>query len=272
MRYGYKHNILKTNHHKIFITVAFVLLVVNCDINKQISSEKPETDNLKILFIGNSLTHWNNMVTMFQELIFQSEKNAYVVEFAPGGMHLDEHALNTMTHSYIQETDWDYVIIQGADYSIAFKDLRDNVLPPIRSLINLIKSNSNDTQIIFYLDYSLRKGFFRGDTLYTFNEFQSMINVGTKIVADELQMKIAPVGEAWRRVSNDGPPIDLYALDQGHPSAYGSYIMACVYFSTIYRESTTSLEYYGQLIENAAQVIQAIATETVLGQLPYWNL
>jgi hypothetical protein len=245
---------------------------VNCDIKKQISSEIPDTENLKILFIGNSLTHWNNMVTTFQELIFQSGKTAYVVEFAPGGMHLDEHAQNTMTHSYIQETDWDYVIIQGANYSIAFKDLRDNILPPIISLISLIKSNSKDTQIIFYLDYSLRKGLIRGNTHYTFNEFQSMINVGTKIVADELRMKIAPVGEAWRRVSNDGPPVDLYALDQGHPSAYGSYIMACVYFSSIYRESTTSLEYYGQMQENTGRAIQVITSETVLEQLSYWNL
>jgi hypothetical protein len=248
------------------------MLFVYCDVEKKISSDNPTTDDLKILFIGNSLTHWNNMVDMFQNFINLSGKNALVVEFSPGGMHLDEHVVNTMTHSYIQENDWDYVVIQGADYSIAFQDLRDNVLPPIKSLIDLIKSNSKNTKIIFYLDYSLRKGIIRGDTHYSLNEFQSMINVGTKIVADDLHMKIAPVGEAWRRIFNDDSPIDLYALDQGHPSAIGSYVMACVYFSTIYRESVTSLDYYGPLSENAAWIIQTIASETVLGQLRYWNL
>jgi len=60
--------------------------------------------------------------------------------------------------------------------------------------------------------------------------------------------------------------------DWNHPSLKGSYLMACVIYSTVYRESTVGISYYGGLTKGEAEYFQTVASNTVLNNLNTWNI
>ena len=44
---------------------------------------------------------------------------------------------------------------------------------------------------------------------------------------------MAPVGLAWSRVVRERPELDLFSPDGSHPNSLGSYLAACVIYSTV---------------------------------------
>ncbi|MGB1248246.1 MAG: T9SS type A sorting domain-containing protein, partial [Chitinophagales bacterium] len=68
------------------------------------------------------------------------------------------------------------------------------------------------------------------------------------------------------------PAIDLYTNDGSHPSAAGSYLAACVFYSSMYRKSTIGNSYHFSLDAATALTLQTIASETVLDSLDMWRI
>jgi hypothetical protein len=82
---------------------------------------------------------------------------------------------------------------------------------------------------------------------------------------------VAPVGEAWKNVIALNPAFDLYSADESHPSVHGTYLAACVFYATIYRQSPAGLSYYGGLTQSDALLLQTVAGSTVLDSMQVWN-
>jgi len=55
--------------------------------------------------------------------------------------------------------------------------------------------------------------------------------------------------------------------DWYHPTLKGSYLLACVIFSTIFQESSTNNSYYGGLFSTEAAEFQEVASSMVLNNL-----
>ncbi|MFC1564791.1 DUF4886 domain-containing protein [candidate division KSB1 bacterium] len=254
------------------ILLTGILNIQSCQNKSSTGINDPESDEISVLFFGNSLTHWNNMTSIFEELAESAGKEIYVDAYTPGGWRLSNHAESGITESKIYERDWDFIVLQGSKYEIAFLDLLDTIYPPIITLVDMIRDNNSNTNIVFFLDYALKNGITRGTENYTYAEFQEMLFDGTKTVADSLDMIIAPVGWAWKTVMEEKPSIELYDLDSEHPSANGSYIMACVYYATICYESIYGADYYQQINSDTASYLQEVSSETVLDNLALWNI
>lgn len=60
--------------------------------------------------------------------------------------------------------------------------------------------------------------------------------------------------------------------DWNHPSLKGSYLMACVIYSTVFRERTTGIEYYADIPEDDASNFQEVGSDIVLDNLELWNI
>ena len=60
-------------------------------------------------------------------------------------------------------------------------------------------------------------------------------------VARELKASVAPVGYAWKAAYDADPKCPLYTEDNSHPAKMGTYLAACVFYSTIYNKPPTSL-------------------------------
>ena len=82
--------------------------------------------------------------------------------------------------------------------------------------------------------------------------------------AAELKVEVAPVGLAWQRASAARPALTLYAPDREHPSLHGTYLATAVVYAVVFGRSPTGVPYTpaGVTAEDA-QFLQNIAWETV---------
>jgi hypothetical protein len=99
---------------------------------------------------------------------------------------------------------------------------------------------------------------------------QAAINQGYLAIAGDQRVAIAPVGYAWATMVTRGAGATLWQQDGSHPTEAGTYLAACVFYATIFRESPKGLSYHSSLSADEAATIQAAATETVLGDAAKW--
>ena len=107
-----------------------------------------------------------------------------------------------------------------------------------------------------------------------YEDMQIKIYNNTLKYSKEVGFGIAPVGWAWNTVlkeKNDTLHY-LHLSDWNHPSLRGSYLMACVIFSTIFQESCCGISFYSELPKENAKCFQIIASDIVLNSTTLWNL
>jgi len=241
--------------------------------NPYLDPNPRDSSALSILFIGNSLTGYNNMTQTFKIFADSTNKNIFVDEAVVYGSSLSDHLTNPSTMAKINDRQWDHIIIQGRNYTIAHVDYRTDDIETIRGIYNLVKGNSSNTNVIFVLAYSLkRNNTYDGRTYFNHSDFQDLMYSGTKTICENIGMQIAPVGWVWKEVFADRNDFDLYDTDESHPSKYGSFLMACVNFSTIFREVSSGINYFSNLSPETALYLQRISSATVLDNLEMWNL
>lgn len=266
---------------KKILFVLFCSLLFSCSENRNenkisnpyVDPNTRDSTALSILFIGNSLTGYNNMTQTFKNFADSTDKNIFIDEAVVFGSSLSDHLTNPATIAKINERQWDHVIFQGRNYTIAHEDYRTDDIETIQGLFNLVKMNSSNTNVILVLAYSLpRNNTYDGRTYFNHVEFQQLMYSGTKTICDDIGMQIAPVGWVWKQVFTERHDFNLYDTDESHPSQYGSFLMACVYYSTIFREVSSGINYFTNLSLEAALYLQRISSATVLDNLEMWNL
>lgn len=228
---------------------------------------------VSVLFIGNSLTYYNNLPGMLENLAIQNNNSILVDRKTVPGASLLALLNNQSVIDKINEKTWDYIILQSNDIT-AFPDMYHYEINTLTSFKNIITNNCENTKIIYPMLWGFRNGIYvPGDEVfYTYEEYFEKIYVGTLYIADQLDLLIAPIGLAWKQVREENPAIELFAADNCHPALKGSYIGACVYFSVIFQESSVGLNYYNSIPESEALLMQNISSNVVLDSLDLWNI
>lgn len=231
---------------------------------------------IEILFIGSSYFAFNNLPALFDSLATNSGKTVYIDSYIPSGHYLDNHASNPETEALINQRDWDYVILQGCGSLMAYPDSfpQHPVYPALVTLKEKIETNCENTQMIYCMPWAFEDGMTWMGWPDTFSDMQEKIYETTILYSDEIEFPIAPVGWAWYDVldSLDYPLHYLHLSDWNHPSVKGSYLMACVIYSSVYLESTENNSFYGELSDQEAIWFQQVASDIVLDNLELWKL
>ena len=226
--------------------------------------EENDNASMNILFIGNSITFLNDMPTILKNMAAASGKNVYVSQWVKGAVMLSYFSQSPYAPDIIFSKKWDYIILQDGDYDIIFPYEHQRLAGYVNQLKNLILINNPDTKILFHMLYALKDGWTSDYIHYDYPILTQKIIEGTTAFAKLVDVKIAPVGIAWNDIVINHPEIWLYHWDLNHPTYSGSYLMACVYYSTIFGESSLGNSYRGNLFEDDARIIQNTASETVL--------
>ena len=241
------HQMIKFNIKVIFFKLILILSLGNLSIAAN-SVDQP----LEILFIGNSYTFYNDLPDILYNLASSSGKDVYVDYYAPGGKSLYEHSTNSITINKIREKNWDFIILQGTGRRIAYPD-SFTLYPAYSALLileDLIHNNCAATRIIFFMSWADEDGmtWIEGWT-ETYEEMQIDIYDKTIEYSNNIGLTIAPIGWTWYKVleEEDYPLHYLHLSDWNHPSIKGSYLTACVIYSTIFIESTLNIPYYAGL-------------------------
>lgn len=226
----------------------------------------------KVLFIGNSLTYSNNLPGMLVELASAEGKNLEVDTWTLAGVSLRAHANSSDIYTKINQKKWDYVILQSDDIT-AFDDMYNIEINCINKLLTGIRSNHSESKVIYQMVFGLENGVdIPNEGKYSYEEYMNKIYTGTLYIANQLNLQIAPVGWAWKTARAEKSDIVLFAADGAHPALRGSYIGACVFYSTIFGERLSENTYHSMLSAEEAYYLQNLASETVLNDLVIWNL
>ena len=105
-----------------------------------------------------------------------------------------------------------------------------------------------------------------------YDSMQRAIDAAYLEIAGELVVPVAPVGVVWYYVRHEHPEISLWIDDGSHPSTAGTYLAACVFYASIFRQSPAGLSYHDGVSDSLARTLQDEAGTHVLDSQSQWGL
>jgi len=270
---NFKHS---THKKQIFtikrVFVFFIVILLKLNLSGQ--------DTLSVLFLGNSYTAYNNLPLLVSNLTNSAGKTLLVDANMPGGFTISNHLNDVTTLNKIQQGNWDYIIIQEQSQIPTIDFYRyNNMYPSLTQLKNIIDSHNPCAKIITYMTWGRRFGGMQCDLNNTycspnfvdFNHMQDTLTSAYLEISTQLDIQCAPVGVVWQNILNDTTLV-LHSGDHSHPNIDGSYVAACAIFSSIWKQSTSGLNYTAGLPNQLAQYYQWMSDSIVFQSTNDWNL
>jgi len=229
------------NFKKIFVKVICPILVfglsLSCGVPGVSSTPTLETAGspLRVLFIGNSFTFFNDLPGMFVEL---AQSGGHVVEvemIAWGGWTCADHANSAETLDAIAQGNWDYVILQEQSQLPVLVDQRDEKM---YSAIRLLdeKIRASGAAPILFMTWARKDGL-PEQGLSDYFMMQDEVQSGYLEIANELDAIVAPVGVAWKSVLLQEPHFSLWNADGIHPGQEGTYLMRLFFMQFFFNKA-----------------------------------
>lgn len=236
------------------------------------------SDTTKVLFLGNSFTSANSMPQIFGNMANKSY-NIDITMHAPGGVFVGDTRQGTSAHAYnpavftaIRSKKWDYIVIQ--DNQAAFSN-QVGSFPPVANVIvghtrlrdSALASNPC-TKIILFAGWCFKNGWQQSPPIFnTGSEMNERVYVNYKVLNNQINGIVSPIGIAWNRIIKKLPAVDLWAADEAHPSYAGSYLTAATIYSSIFAASPEEVMYDGSLDSATARTLRKVAYETVVDSI-----
>ena len=260
---------------KFHQTTTLIALIFICTI-------PCKAQRINVLFLGNSYTQVNNLPSTIANLSQDASHSIIVESNTPGGYTLDQHSQNETSLQKIRKGGWDYVVLQEQSQMPSIDYYRfSNMYPAAERLRDSISKYNPCAEIILYMTWGRRDGGQQcenyGDGLYCsadFRDFDHMQDTMTSSyykLTQRLKCNCAPAGEAWRTAIHQ-TGMNLFSSDGSHPSTYGTYLTACVFFGSIWNVSPIGLNTAFEISEEDARTLQEIADETVFHSETQWNM
>lgn len=199
-----------------------------------------------MLFIGNSFTTRNDLPGLLSAI---AEAGACATiesrVIAAGGASLRRH-WNAGAADTISDGKWDYVLFQEQS-RLPIKNgkrFHENV----REFVPVMKE-SGATMVLFMTWARKHEP-----------ENQKLLIDSYNSIGKELAATVVPVGSAWREMLEKHDTPELYAEDGSHPTLAGSYLAACVFYTTLFDGDLKDLETeVGGLSHEERRLLQQIA-------------
>jgi hypothetical protein len=252
---------MKTKSSK-FLTKLILCLILF------IASAQAQNDTLRVLFIGNSHTYYNNLPGMFVLLARSGGWPVVADSNTPGGYTLEDHRTNAITLAKIIQGGWDYVILQEQSLYPVIDFYRfGSMYPSAIYLDSLIRAHGGHTAL--YMTWGWRGGGQHdvdGHFSVPFVDYfqmQDTLTAAYVMLNNMLSSTLMPAGCAWARAMRADTSLDLWQPDNYHPKLEGSYIAACVFYAIFFHQSPIGLSYTAGLRPESALFFQQMADQTV---------
>lgn len=252
-----------------------------------VSRDPAKETELRVLFLGNSLTYYNDMPALFRDLSLSAGKKIYVDSVTKGAATVAQFAdvnteIGASAYGKLTGEKWDVIIIEPSRRITPDEDTILNAELYAASVISDLAEKAGASLMLYsvwgnnngVLNIYGMTGNSSSKTIssreITHREHAKLMYDANVKVSDFLGgVPLVGAGFAFENVMSARPDIDLYYTDQRHPSLAGSYLTACCFFAAIYGEKNAPLTYTAGLPDDAAAVLREYADKTVLeGLLP----
>ena len=174
---------------------------------------------MRVLFIGNSHTYYNDMPHMFADICREHHVETEVTMLAHSGKGWDFHVEEPEVRFNILYGGYDAVVLQHVAHPMG--DL--SVMAECgRKLIRWVREAG--ARPVLYMTWTTKSD---GETA------QAAMSNAYRELQKETGCELAPVGDKWWAYHRAHPEIELYAADGRHASEAGSQLAAAVIAETI---------------------------------------
>ena len=178
-------------------------------------------DCLKIMFIGNSHTYYNDMPLLVKQRFEAEGYGCHVTMLAHPGWFLAQHVEDPEAKFNILYGEYDYVVLQEHAHPFGPEE---KFYDAVRILTGWIKK-AGSTPVI-YLTWAKKSE----------PEAQDRMTAAHSRIADETGSLLAHVGDTWWSYMRSWPDLEMYAGDGEHASPAGSDFAAKMIMSEILQD------------------------------------
>lgn len=274
-----------------------ILLIILAFAISSCKSQKPQSsEELNVLFIGNSLTYFYDMPQTLQMMLNETHPNIKIDQSTFPGQSLSGHLSDiitsrtqngistrkkeegetTETEKKIAEKNWDIIILQTGTVSVLIPENRELKVNKAISDIKKLVSNPKCKFILFntwpakneypeqycypsrFIDKSIEKDKCCSPTLVSLEQENKLINESYDLVAQKNSLLKSDNGTKYYKVLTEYPEIELYE-DESHPNKYGAFLNACVFYQMLTDNKASELKYNGEIEPKPAELLKRIA-------------
>ncbi|MBO5716027.1 MAG: FIVAR domain-containing protein [Clostridia bacterium] len=234
--------------------------------NPDIPGHNPpvQNDELRVLFLGNSLMFFNDMPSLFRDLAQRAGKKVYVDSVTRGSATISDFAhsftdVGSQAYPKLQNERWDYVIIEPSrritpyerttyEAELASAKVLQKMAADAGAKILLYCVWGNNDGTLTEYNASNPTAMIKGTVHYDYTrkmhvEFLKKVN--TEFSEALGGVGVIDAGYAFENSIVTYPNINLYDSDRRHPSLEGSYLAAACVYATIYNESPENIGFTG---------------------------
>lgn len=258
---------------------------------------QPEKE-VNVLFIGNSLTYYNEMPQMLQNMMDETNPNIRIDQITFPGMSLSSHLNNiiesesenniktrlknpgetTETEKKIKEKAWDIIVLQTGGVSVLIPEsVQYKVNPAIEEIRELVENkdarfvlfNTWTTKVDFpkkycykgiQIDSSLeRMQDFCSPSIENSTKYLQVLNDSYRSIAKRHSLERTSHGTVFQKAFDEFPKIEILEDDM-HPSQLGAFLSACIFYELLTNKSATELEYTADIEEEKAGILKDLAS------------
>lgn len=241
------------------------------------ASAQVKSDSLRVLFIGNSFTYFNELPQTVSQIAASQGIKLSATQFAPGGYYMKQHVEHEKLQKLIRQGGWDFVVIQEQSAALAMPSdtVLQNSYPAAHTLDSLIHAHNAAARVVFYMTWGHKDGCQEEvdnyPLIYSYEGMQDRLRINYLEMTYRNKAWCAPVGMAWQQIRKERPDYVLYMPDRSHPSMLGSYLAANVIFCTLFPKPYQTDVLLGMPAEQG-EYIQQVAQKTVLNNLKLLNI
>ncbi|MFV0299098.1 MAG: DUF4886 domain-containing protein [Hyphomicrobiaceae bacterium] len=220
----------------------------------------------RILFVGNSYLYYNDSLHnhVRRMVIAAGLHAAKDVQFKSvtisGGALFDHDIRHYLKPGQLRvKNGFQIVVLQGASAAPFSEGRRKKFLETVKSFATDIKAAGAQTALYMTHAYAKPHAKARAGLI---DPIASMyVEAGNTVGA-----LVIPVGLAFDEAYRQRPGIKLHqSFDGSHPSLDGTYLAACVVFTSLYGtpSSGNPYDYFGRIDKDTARFLQNVADKTV---------
>lgn len=181
-----------------------------------------------ILFVGNSFTARNNVPQLLVDLAAERGHDVRFDLIQAGGASLRMHWNKGDALKAIAKGKYNWVVLQ--EQSTLPAKNADRTRENIELFVEPVADSG--AKLALYLTWARRNA----------PESQKLITSAYTSIGKQIGATVVPAGVAWESfLAKHEKPV-LHDKDMSHPTLAGSYLAACVFLASLFKENATGIE------------------------------
>lgn len=218
---------------------AFALITIACSPGT--APDVVPAGALRVLFIGNSLTQFNQLTRMLEAIADSAGgRPIYAREVTFGGVSLEDHWGRGDALAAIDGRRWDVVVLQQGPSSLDTS--RANLIEWTGRFATRIRAAGAEPALYQVWPEDDRRDVF------------DRVLDSYRLAAESVDGELLPAGAAWVAAWQQDPGLPLYGPDGFHPSATGTYLAAITIYAELLDRTAVGLPAQVS-IGNAAPIV-----------------